>query len=368
MTKGFQEEDHYYIALTMVKDIGPISAKSLLSHFKSPKDVFNSTIEELASCNEIGLKKAGFIKKFKEWDKIDKIIKKLERHDVKLIRYVDEQYPENLKELDDAPIVLYCKGTFTKRDEIAIAIIGSRNMTEYGRTNAHRLSYGLASAGVTIVSGFARGIDTVAHQGALNAGGRTIAVLGSGLDIIYPSENVRLYEKISQYGCLLSEYPFGTPPEKHNFPRRNRLISGISIGVIVVEAAANSGSLITAQCALDQNREVFAVPGSVNSVLSQGTNNLIKKGAKLVQHADDIIEELLPQLKNLVAKEGHKEISLEFNDKEKAILSSLDYKPIHIDEIVRKARISVDELLVLLLNLEIKGFIKQKEGKRFCKV
>ncbi|MCX8069978.1 MAG: DNA-processing protein DprA [Thermodesulfovibrionales bacterium] len=367
MVTGFRDEDYYFIALSQVKDIGPISAKNLLSHFKHPSEIFKASIDELASCNEIGIKRAQLIKSFNEWDKIDGYLKKIDGLKVSVIKYTDEGYPEGLKNLDDSPILLYCKGTYKKEDDVSLAIVGSRNMTEYGRTNAHRLAFALASVGITIVSGFARGIDTIAHQGALKAKGRTIAVVGSGLDIVYPSENIRLYENIVESGCILSEFPFGTPPDKHNFPRRNRLISGISLGVVVVEAAVNSGSLITAQYALEQNKEVFAVPGSVNSVLSQGTNNLIKKGARLVQHADDIIEELLPQLKNLVEKEKPLTAALEINDKEKAILSSLDDEPVHIDDIVRKARISVDELLVILLNLEIKGLIKQREGKRFCK-
>lgn len=367
MFSKLKDEDYYYIALSQVKDVGPISAKSLLSHFKVPSRVFSASLEELASCNEIGVKKAQMIKSFDEWSKIDGYMKKMDSLNVSIIKYTDKEYPEGLKNIDDSPILLYCKGTIKKEDDISIAIIGSRNMTEYGRSNAHRLAFGLASVGITIVSGFARGIDTVAHQGALKAKGRTVAVIGSGLDIVYPSENIRLYSSIEKSGCIISEFPFGTPPDKHNFPRRNRLISGISLGVIVVEAAANSGSLITAQYALEQNKDVFAVPGNVNSVLSQGTNNLIKKGAKLVQHADDIIEELLPQLKNLVEKESSQAPTLEINDKEKAILSSLSDEPLHIDDIVRSSSLSVDELLVILLNLEIKGLIKQREGKRFCK-
>jgi DNA processing protein len=363
-----RDDNFYLIALSLVKDIGPLSAKSLLAHFKRAEDIFAAPIEEIAQCPDIGPKRAKAIKDFQGWDLVQRQIKGIAEMGLGVLTYKDPLYPEGLRGLDDSPLVLYYKGTLEEEDKIALAIVGTRDMTDYGSKITLKIASALASAGITIVSGLARGIDTMAHIGALRAKGRTIAVVGSGLDIIYPTGNRDLYRRIPSSGCVLSEFPLGTPPEKYNFPRRNRLISGLSLGVLVVEAAENSGSLITVQYALDQNKEVFAIPGRVDSPLSRGTNNLIKKGARLVQDAEEIIEELLPQLKGFTSSRQEDTKTLEITDKEKAIFNLLKDEPIHIDNILRNVSMRADEVLSILLNLELKGIIRQKEGKRFCKI
>ncbi len=364
---AYEEEVFYCLALSFVKDVGPLSARKLLARFKRPQNIFSASIEELAGCQDIGVKRAESIKAFQNWKAVEEHLNKIKNYGITLLRYTDSLYPQSLRELDDAPLLLYCKGNMLKEDALSIAVVGARGMTDYGRKVASQISSALASAGITVVSGLARGIDTVAHVGAIRAKGRTIAVMGSGIDIVYPPENKRLYEQIASSGCIISEFPLETPPEKHNFPRRNRLISGLSLGVLVVEAAQSSGSLITAEYALQQNKEVFAVPGRIDSMLSRGTNQLIRKGARLVQSAEDIIEELLPQLKGMIKGMPSEEEPLEISDKEKAIFSRLREEPQHIDNILRDSGISAEEALSLLLNLEIKGIVRQIEGKRFCK-
>ncbi len=254
-------------------------------------------------------------------------------------------------------------GETREEDIYALAIVGSRMATPYGMNVAERFSNSLASMGFTIVSGMARGIDTAAHRGALRAGGRTIAVLGSGLDVIYPPENLGLAEKIVGSGALITEFPPQTKPKRENFPVRNRLISGLSLGTLVVEASHRSGSLITAQYALDQGREVFAVPGNVMSHNTQGTHGLIQKGAKLVHTIEDIVEELSPQLKGFIRERKKKEVHL--NDEEQSVCSVLSLEAKHIDEIVRNLDLALQKVLTILLSLELKGVVKQIDGKRF---
>lgn len=211
---------------------------------------------------------------------------------IKTLTLQDKNYPANLRHIYQPPSIIYFRGEVLLEDNIAVAVVGSRRATDYGLGNAERLGFELASRGVTVISGLARGIDTAAHKGALRAGGRTIAVLGSGLDVMYPSENKRLADEITRYGAVISEFEPDAPPARHNFPKRNRIISGLSLGVVIVEAAKRSGSLITADFALEQGREVFALPGKVGSFTSEGTHNLIKQGAKLIESIEDIVEEL----------------------------------------------------------------------------
>ena len=365
-----QDDDlKYWLALSFVKDIGPVTIKKLLSAFKSPKRIFEVGFNELKDIEEISEARAKKISEFNSWKRVEKELDLIKRHKVKIIKYTDKDYPESLRNINDSPVMLYLKGDFKEQDRCAIAIVGSRNMSEYGAKIAEKLSHELASCGITIVSGMARGIDTVSHRGALKSGGRSIAILGCGLDRSYPPENIKLFEAISVSGCIISEFPMGTPPYKENFPKRNRLISGISLGVIVVEATINSGSLITAYHALEQGKEVFAVPGSIFSKTSEGTNELIKKGAKLVQKAEDILEELPFSLKGYLRTFNKKSIAnldkLEINDEEKALCNILENEPLHIDVIARKAKIQHAKLLHLLLNLEIKGVVKQSEGNRY---
>jgi len=279
------------VLLNMVQDIGYIRLKALLDEFKEPGRILRASLDKLRSVKGIGPAIAQAVKNAGSDHDIDKEIILINKAGAEVLTVFDEGYPENLKNIYDPPVVLYIKGSFKKEDELSVSIVGSRKCTYYGMNMADKIAEQLASAGVTVVSGFARGIDTSAHKGALKAKGRTIAVLGSGLDNIYPVENKPLVEKIIKNGALISEFPMSMPPNKNNFPRRNRLISGLSRAVLVVEAANRSGALITADFALEQGRDVFAVPGTADRLLSMGTNSLIKQGAKLVDSAEDILEE-----------------------------------------------------------------------------
>jgi DNA processing protein len=353
----------YWIALSVVPDIGPVFAKKLLSLFKTPERIFDAEMDDLLSLEGIGINRAKKIKEFSLWEIVDKQIKVLEKKGIDVVSLHDPSYPEMLREVEDAPVVLYMKGDIQPQDRYAIAIVGSRKPTPYGTSVVENISGELASMGFTIVSGMARGIDSISHKGALRAGGRTIAVLGSGLDVPYPSENKGLMDKIAGSGCVISEFPPGTSPDRENFPRRNRIISGLSLGVLVIEATSDSGSLITTGYALEQGREVFAVPGNITASNSEGTNELIKRGAILTRRAEDIVEELAPVLKGFIrTKEKAK---IEITDEEKKLCNLLSGEPRHIDSISRESGLPTSRVLEILLSLELKGAIRQTMGNRF---
>ncbi|MDI6889330.1 MAG: DNA-processing protein DprA [Thermodesulfovibrionales bacterium] len=353
----------YWIALSMLQDIGPIGAKKLLSVFGTPERIFDAEVDDLLSIEGIGINRAKNIKEFSSWEVVDKQVKVLEKKGIKTVNLNGSSYPEMLREIEDAPVVIYTKGDIQPQDRYTIAIVGSRKPTSYGTSVAENISEELASMGFTIVSGMARGIDAISHRGALRAGGRTIAVLGSGLDVPYPPENTGLMDKITSSGCVISEFPPGTSPDRENFPRRNRLISGLSLGVLIVEATSDSGSLITAGYALEQGREVFAVPGNITSSNSEGTNELIKRGAILTRKAEDIVEELAPVLKGFIrSKEKAK---IEVTEEEKNLCNLLSGEPKHVDDISRESRLPASKVLGILLNLEMKGAVRQTTGKRF---
>ena len=361
----------FLLALSFIEDIGPVTTGRLLSAFHTPEAVFRAGLSELSSVGKISESKAKRIKEFKAWDRIDREIKEAEHQNIRIVTLFDKEYPEPLSHLDNAPAILYIKGDLSEDDRFALAMVGSRDMSDYGRRIAAELSYELACAGLTIVSGMARGIDTVSHSGALKAGGRSIAVLGCGLDVCYPAENKELMTALSRSGCVMSEFPLGTPPLRENFPRRNRLISGLSLGVLVVEATARSGSLITARFALEQGKEIFAVPGNITSGNARGTNSLIKMGARPVQSAEDIIEELSPQIKGMLKVKDFSvppSARLEINDEEKAICNILGSDSKHIDHIVRELKIPAARLSGLLLGLEMKGIVRQTAGNNFSMV
>jgi|Deesub1362A_J573_1020465.scaffolds.fasta_scaffold00317_12 DNA processing protein len=357
----------YWVALNLLSSIGPVLARRLVSVFGDPENVFHMDPHELMKMGSIGEERARQITGFRDWDRVEREIEAVHRSGVRLVTIRDEDYPDGLRQIDDAPIMLYMKGEIRDSDKYAIAMVGSRTPTYYGVQVAERISHDLAERGLTIVSGMARGIDSVSHRGALKAKGRTIAVLGSGIDVPYPRENRGLMDEIASSGAVISEFPMGTLPDKGNFPRRNRLISALSLGVIVVEATGNSGSLITANYALDQGKEVFAVPGNITSKRSKGTNDLIKKGARLIEGADDVIEELRPQLAGIIREHGPGVQGLmpQVTEEEEAILRHLGCEPRHIDDIVRESRLSINKALSLLLALELKGIVKQMDGKNF---
>lgn len=279
----------------------------------------------------------------------------------------EEDYPAWLRKIHDPPYLLYYRGDLACLNEICIAVVGSRRASSYGKTQSRRFGCELAGQGITLVSGMARGIDTEAHKGALEGGGKTAAVLGSGLDVIYPSENQGLYQQISEQGIVLTEFPPGTRPEPGNFPRRNRIISGLSRGVLVVEAQQRSGALITVDFALEQGRDVFAVPGAINSKNSEGANNLIKQGACLVSEINDILSEY-----GLVPAEGstgpQQEQLFALSDGEQKVLNLFETEPEHFDELVYKSRMTVGELSACLLQMELKGIIKTFPGNYYVKI
>ena len=291
----------------------------------------------------------------------------------KLIAIADDGYPAWLRTISSPPDVLYCDGQIEPRDRRAVAIVGSRRATPYGLRVTETLARELSGAGFTIVSGLARGIDAAAHRAALEAGGRTIAVLGCGLDITYPPEHGRLREEIAASGAVLTEFPAGTPPKPSHFPQRNRIISGLSLGVVVVEAAEDSGSLITARFALEQGREVFAVPGSLEAPLSRGPHGLIKQGAKLVETADDIIEELFPQLdKATVPTQQPMPFKAmeppDLSPEEHRVWEQMSRDPLHLDDLTERSGLTPAGVAGILLGLELKAVVRQLPGQRYYRI
>jgi DNA processing protein len=353
----------YWIGLSLVPEIGPVMSRKLLAALGSPENIFSADVKDLTAIRGLGREKAARIKNFDQWDAVEKQIEVAEKKAIRILGYDDPGYPEILKEIEGSPMVLYMKGAYHPDDRFGIAVVGSRKHTSYGEVFTHKISAELSSAGFTIISGLARGIDTLSHRSALSSGGRTIAVLGSGLDVYYPTENKGLMEKISASGCVISEFPTGTMPLRENFPRRNRLISGLSLGVLVVEATSDSGSLITARYAVEQNKEVFAVPGSITSANSEGTNRLIKQGAKIVTDTNDIIEELAPVLKGFIRMKNRQ--APDMSDEERRLCTILTGEPKHIDLLSREAALPAQKALGILLSLELKGVVRQSNGKRF---
>jgi DNA processing protein len=339
--------------------------KALLDRFGDPKRVFEASRRELARVDGIGEQLAEVIKETDVRGKVHRELKFIEKVKASIVTIRDQSYPNNLRQIYDSPPLLYVRGSLQPKDDLAISMVGSRLASNYGRMITEKIAGDLASQGVTMVSGMARGIDSAAHRGALSVGGRTIAVLGCGVDIVYPPENRHLFEEIVAHGAVISEFPMSTPPEGMNFPRRNRIISGLSLGVVIVQASARSGSLITARLALEQNRDVFAVPGNIGMVGSQGTNRLIKQGAKLIESAEDILEEVLPRFRHQGLESEDRDLSLE--EEEERVFCLLEDEPIHIDSIIAQTGMSASCVSTILLQLELKGLVQQLSGKRFVK-
>lgn len=298
---------------------------------------------------------------------IDKYMQSLANEGIDVVTIEEEVYPEMLKNIYNPPYILYAKGDISLLKKDIIAIVGSRAATMYGKKVAFELGQGLATNNIVTISGMARGIDTEAHKGALAADGQTIAVLGSGINVIYPKENTNLYKDIVEKGVVISEFPPFVPPEPGNFPRRNRIISGLSYGVVVVEAKIKSGALITVDFALEQGRDVFAIPGPITSKNSAGTNNLIKQGAKLVSSIEDILEEYYDITGVKPTKLVQVELPL-LDENEEILLKTLDFEPLHFDTILNETSLSVGDLSTILLNLEFKGIVKSMPGNYYVKV
>lgn len=373
------EDLKYWLALKSIEGAGSGLFQEILRNFPSLSAVFEAHPRAIEALPGIRKKTAAAISSFNGWDKIDRQLEALDKAGIQVITFIDDLYPSNLLNIYDRPPLLYVLGSLQK-DDVHLAVVGSRHASTYGRYTTERFSRELAHKGVTIVSGMARGIDTCAHRGALGAGGRTIAVLGSGLDVVYPPENKKLFTAISQNGALISDYPLGTGPLPYHFPARNRIISGMSYGVVVVEAGEKSGSLITARLALEQGREVFAIPGAIDSPSSRGTNSLIKQGAKLIENADDILEEIIPQLERktlqaqkhtqesppaVAAKENKAPAPL-LSREEQAIVKALEHGKAHADDIISSSGLPAAEVLGRLMALELNEIIVQQPGKFFC--
>lgn len=372
--------DAYWVALGAVRGVGPRIARLLLEKFASAENVFKADEQELIGAG-IFRTTARNIRDFDGFEKIEKELCELPRIGARLVKWPDPEYPPNLKHVPDPPPFLFVRGQTRPEERNCIAIVGARAASEAGRHMAQRLGLELAARSFTVVSGLARGIDAEAHQGALDAGGRTIAVMGCGIDVIYPAEHRRLADAIIEHGgALLSELPLGAPPIAENFPTRNRILSGLCLGVVIVEAAERSGSLITARLALEQNRQVFAVPGSPLSGKARGSNRLLKEGAVLVECVEDVIEELAPQLTE-VAKVGllsapkpkpggaGQKVALgqEFDGSDaKRLLEALKGgEKLHIDSLIESSALGAQTVLRLLLELELKGIVAQYPGKLF---
>ena len=368
-----------WIALTSVEGVGSVAFRNLLSVYGSPRRVFEAALPELEQAAGLNHKTARNIKEFRGWERARAELARAEREGVSIVTCRDPAYPERLRRIYDPPPLLYIKGRLDAA-EIPVAVVGSRNASPYGRYVTERLCRELPQRGVTVVSGLARGIDTCAHRGALAGRGRTIAVMGCGIDVVYPPENRKLHGEIASSGAVVTEFPFGTEPDRPHFPARNRIISGLSLGVLIVEAGEKSGSLITARCALDQNREVFAVPGSIDLPGSRGVNRLLRQGAKLVENVEDILEEILPQIERPTAArpDATEEIparaegapagtpGLEaLTDQESRLLRFVTETPQDADTLINRTGLAAAEALSLLLSLELKGYIRQLPGKRF---
>lgn len=345
--------------------IGNKNIEKIYSQLEDLRNIWYMSVNNINKLDNISSKIKETIIKNRDEDYIKRVLNSLEEQNIEVITIYDENYPEDLKSIYDRPYVLYTKGSLIKDDKFALAVVGSRKSTSYGRWVTEKLVKELVGLGVTIVSGLALGIDSIAHRTALESNGRTIAVLGNGIDTVYPKRNKELYREIEAKGAIITEYYLGVSPLQFNFPQRNRIISGISLGVLIVEAQEKSGSLITAQHALEQGKEVFAVPGNINSIFSRGTNKLIKEGAKLVMDVEDILEEVyqLQERAKNVKKESIDYSNL--SDAEIRVVDLIKEGPIHCDSIVLRTGMNISTVNSILTVLELKGIIKEIGGRVF---
>ena len=357
-----KDDPFYWFALRSVPMVGNVTYRRLIEHFGSPAKALSASAEELSAVKGVTAPAALSMRKHDHRKAAETEVAAFAKSGADLVTMLDERYPSLLKEIPDPPPYLYLKGVLPA-PKTTIAVVGSRRASDYGLSITTRLSRELAEQGVTIVSGLALGVDSAAHRAALQVSGATIGVLGCGIDQVYPAVNRQLYREMEERGAIVSEFPIGTLPDAPNFPRRNRIISGLSRGVLVVEAAEKSGSLITAGFALEQGREVFAVPGNITFRASRGTNSLIKQGAKLVESVSDIIGELPPESVDL-PQWAKKQGFVLSPDEEKICLFLAD-KPFHIDELTVRSGLTVSSVSAMLLRLELQGAVMQLPGKMF---
>ena len=361
-----------FIALNMVGHVGPVRVRQLLDHFGEAEAILRASKQQLLQVRGIGEETADAICGWESSVDLTGELKRVADFGCHVLTQADAEYPELLRQIYDPPIALYVKGTLTAQDKNSIALVGSRQTTSYGTETARKFAYQLAYIGVTVVSGGARGIDTAAHQGALAAKGRTIAVLGTGINLVFPPENAELFERISASGAIITQFPFNRPADKQTFPIRNRIVAGMTLGTVVVEANLASGALITANFATDYGRQVFAVPGRVDSPRSKGCHDLIKKGAKLCEGADDILSEfeyLFPAT-NKPASPAETGVlpALSLSENETKILAAVGEDETHMDEVIRASGLPASAVSVGLLGLEMKRMVRQLPGKVFVRV
>jgi len=355
-----------WLALHRTPGVGPVTFARLLEQFGTPQKVFESptTAESVSSRTRSALLKP-------DWDQIEKDLQWFELDDRHILTLHDPRYPELLKQISDPPSLLFVQGDVSLLSQWQIALVGSRNPSASGRDTAYEFANYLAQGGIAITSGLAMGIDAAAHQGALAAQGKTIAVIGTGLDRVYPAKHRDLAHEISSSGVIVSEFALGTAPRAENFPRRNRIISGLSLGTLVVEAAVKSGSLITARMAMEQGREVFAIPGSIHNPLARGCHRLIREGAKLVENADDILEELgaMAGVQKPINGELFEAEPVISDDEEyQTLFEYLGYDPIYIDSLIERSGLTADVVSSMLLLLELQGRVESFSGGRYARV
>lgn len=358
------DEKKYWIGFNMVRGIGAVRFQQIRSYFGDLSLAWEAPI---SAFNAAGLpgKVVMNLQKLREDLDLDRLYESILGQDITVLTLQDEDYPRLLREIDQSPPVLYVRGALTPADEFAVAMVGTRRVSAYGQQITRDTSLFLAGNGLTIVSGLARGVDGLAHQHALKAGGRTIAVLGSGVDVIYPPEHRKLAEAIIENGAVISDYPLGTQPEGINFPPRNRIISGLSLATIVVEAGERSGALITSDFALEQGREVFAVPGNVLSPASRGTNRLIQKGAYALVSPQDVLDVL--SLSQLEAIKSARQV-LPADETETRILKVIGFEPVHVDEVCNQCGMPVEKVSAALTMMELKGLVQHVGGMRYAAV
>ena len=354
----------YWVGFTLVKGIGAVRFQRLLEHFGNVEAAWKAAPAELAGAG-LSLKVIERLVALREKADLPHIWDQIQSKNIEVLTWLDEAYPQRLKEIEQPPPVLYVRGELLPEDTWAVAIVGTRRVTPYGRQVTEQIASFLAANGVTVVSGLARGVDAIAHSAALKAGGRTLAVLGSGVDRIYPPENRALAEQIFELGAVLSDYAPGTPPESSNFPPRNRIISGLSMAVVVIEAGETSGALITAEFAAEQGREIFAVPGNILAPQSKGTNKLIQQGALPLLSASDIMQAL-----NLTRVGQHKAArkALPADEVEAKLLTAMGEEPLHVDEIRNQTGLPVEKVSATLVMMELKGMVRQVGNMHYVAV
>lgn len=353
------------LMLSLVPGIGPKIFTQLLEHFGDADSVLNCEPVALRSVPGVGPKLAREVSLATQTIKVDRYLELCSQNNISILDLFNPNYPKQLQEIHNPPAILFVQGEILEQDSLAIAIVGSRHATYYGKRVAEQFARGLATAGYTIVSGLARGIDAAAHRGALAAGGRTLAVLGSGVLNVYPAEHVELAKQVANQGAVISEVTPNHPPKSGSFPQRNRIVTGLSLGTVIVEAAQRSGALISARLAMEQGREVYAVPGPIDSRMSKGCHRLIRDGAKLVESVDDILEELGPLVSPTATPDGntvHHPAELRLNEQEKLILNAIEQQPTGLDTIAEVTGVPVGRMLSTISVLEVRRLIRRVSG------